>query len=1084
MSATGRGVIAIAMLALLAVAWRAQYALQYGPWPVAQAAMLLAAAAVALCAGWIFLGGIRAHGWAPPGAREWVTAAAVCGLGIAFRVVHFSTVPGGLNHDAAFNGMYALHVLQGAPYTPYVAAAWGRETLFMYLCAALVWMFGNVPESIQIAATLVAVATLPLLYLFVRALWGPRVALVALALLAVSGWHNVFSRVGWRMIMVPPCTLIAMIGLWHGLERGRWRAWALAGVGMALAIYTYDAGRIVPPMVLALLALFSVLDRHNWTARLRGGLVTLAVFFAAGGPMLWYAAVHFEQFKARASHLAEQEHLGIVPNTISAAAMFNYRGNGNDFFVEEPLLEPLTGALFVFALLVIAITLVAGIRRRPTSVTPAGDTRASLFVLVGFVIGLLPGILATPNGNRCIAALPFVYAILARGLVGFADVFAGALLGGAAARKLAVAVIAAVIAIGGIETYREFLGAQRRAMIGFSPPATAAGQYLRGFGEEYSRYVVSEDWPDYTLAYLSYNGGGTPLENQYVMGRTLAEIEDRINRYGRKGLVFVMDQKGAGRAALEQLQRLFANPRIEPITAASLGGAQIGTALIVEPQGAARTKLWSNVTRTLAAGGDAPAASLRCFDPIGDKSGVSARLQLMLPAPGTPRPIGEVAWFARCPSNSAGKPPLAVGIGVHGIELRADRSVVLRSWSALDAGRWYDVVLQLGADGSVRAAVDGEWVEESAGRKVAGPHPPRLAAIGISVLPGGQFFVDELAAIPGIAGPGDQRWAAARKPASPEAAFGEDFETLAFGQLAAGAAWRSASGPLSVLNGPSPPAGAPVAPADARNAFDGGRGSGPGQLDQPVGIALDGAGDFYIADRNNHRVQKFASDGAFLLTWGRQGDQPGEFREPHDVAADDEFVYVADTWNQRVQVFDRRGGHVFTITGEPSMNSPRGVAAAGKRVYIAEAGAGRISVYDRAGKLQQTFGTPGGDAPGHLTEPTDVAVDSRGGVWVVNGGNNRLEHFAPDGKALAPLPVPGWSGRGLKEFYLSIDRDDTLYVGDWERGQVRRFRPDGTELTPFGTDLHQPSGIALQRDRILVVSRVDDVVRVFERAGN
>ena len=127
-----------------------------------------------------------------------------------------------MNHDAAFNGMYALHVLQGAPYTPYVSAAWGRETLFMYLCTPLVAWLGNRPEPIQLAATLVGIATLPIFYLFARALVGPRVALLGLALLAVCGWHVLFSRVGWRMIMVPPFAMAALLGLWLGLDGRRW----------------------------------------------------------------------------------------------------------------------------------------------------------------------------------------------------------------------------------------------------------------------------------------------------------------------------------------------------------------------------------------------------------------------------------------------------------------------------------------------------------------------------------------------------------------------------------------------------------------------------------------------------------------------------------------------------------------------------------------------------------------------------------------------------------------------------------------------------------------------------------------------
>jgi sugar lactone lactonase YvrE len=268
--------------------------------------------------------------------------------------------------------------------------------------------------------------------------------------------------------------------------------------------------------------------------------------------------------------------------------------------------------------------------------------------------------------------------------------------------------------------------------------------------------------------------------------------------------------------------------------------------------------------------------------------------------------------------------------------------------------------------------------------------------------------------------------------------------------------------------------------ARAGNAFDGGRG-GAGAA-EPVGIAVDTTGDLYVADRDNHRIQQFTRDGSFVRAWGRQGSAAGEFREPHDVAVDGEFVYVADLWNQRVQGFDHAGAYAFTITGAPSFASPRGLFVKDGLIYAAEAGAGR-DLYDRSGTLRQTIGVPNGDAPGHLVEPVDVALDTHGDIWVVNSGNNRLERFAPDGTPRDAVRIAGWSGPHLKEVSLAIDGSDTLYLSDWDRGAVRRFRPDGTELPPLGTAIRQPAGVALDGDRVLVAARGDDVVRVLPLTG-
>jgi len=1085
-----RVLLAVGLLGALALAWRGQWVLQFlaartGGW-------LLLAGSVALFGIWLAQvrwgdGPTPPSDGTPAGWRAWLAPAALCGLGVLFRVVHFSSVPGGMNHDAAFNGMYALHVLQGGPYTPYISAAWGRETLFMYVCTPLVAWLGNVPEPIQLAATLVGIATLPIFYVFARALCGRRVALIALAFLAVSGWHVVFSRVGWRMIMVAPFELLALLGLWRALQRGAWRDWWLAGAGSALAIYTYDAGRVVLPMVGVLLAVFALADRRRLPARLLGGGVVLVTFLIVGAPMLWYAATHFEQFKARATHLAEEhaaEHAGIVPSAATALGMFNYRGNGNDFFINEPLLEPLSGVVFVFGALVL-VTRIAGatrlVRRAARASEPPADAvperGAGVFILLGFILTLLPGVLSVPNGNRCIGALPFVYVIIGLGADALATALAGQLPTGTARRVGVPAVIAVLVALAGGETYREFLGSQRRPIEGFSPEGTAGGEYLRRFDDRYTRYVIAENWPEYTLDYLSYNGGGTPFEPHYMLGHRLEEIEGRINRYGRKGLVFVTDLKPSGRQALERLQRLFAEHRIEPVTASRLGGEQVATALIVEPQTGGRSALWANTTRALAFGGDEPAAAVRCFDPIGDANGVSLHFQLMRPRLDGDAAGGELRVLGECPPKRA--PLMTVGFGASALEVHADQVAAAANGAPLEAGRWYEVDAALHPNGTVEVSVDGQPLAAPKPLVVKGARPARIAGIELRAPADGQTFIDDVAVVPGIAPHGDTRWEAARRRESSQV-FGEDFEATPYGLLAAGGDWQSIAGPVATLASPAAAAShAAAPPVDAANAFDGGRGSGPGQFNEPVGIAIDPAGNLFVADKNNHRIEKFARDGTFLQTWGQHGEQDGQFQEPHDVAADGEFVYVADTWNQRVQVFDRDGAHVFNITGEPSLSSPRGVFVKDKLIYIAEAGAGQVSVYDRAGKLQRTIGTKGGDAPGHLIEPVDVAVEPHGDVWVVNSGNNRLEHFAPDGTPRGAIAVPDWTGPRLKEVALAIDADGTLYLSDWDRAALRRFRPDGTELTPLGSEIRQPAGVALQHDRALVVARGDDVVRVL-----
>ena len=204
----------------------------------------------------------------------------------------------------------------------------------------------------------------------------------------------------------------------------------------------------------------------------------------------------------------------------------------------------------------------------------------------------------------------------------------------------------------------------------------------------------------------------------------------------------------------------------------------------------------------------------------------------------------------------------------------------------------------------------------------------------------------------------------------------------------------------------------------------GGGGSVDGQFGLAVGVAVDSAGNVYVADHDGgsplvDRIQKFkpipTPDGyAYDDQWGVTGSEPGQFNEPSDVAVDTVGnVYVSDRKNHRVQKFDSDGFFIVQWggmgSGDGQLAFPEGIATdAAGNVYVADRGNNRIQKFSPSGVFIAKFGSTGaGD--GQFLQPHDVTVDPAGNVYVADTGNDRIQKFSGTG---APLPGGGGGGSG------------------------------------------------------------------------
>jgi sugar lactone lactonase YvrE len=194
---------------------------------------------------------------------------------------------------------------------------------------------------------------------------------------------------------------------------------------------------------------------------------------------------------------------------------------------------------------------------------------------------------------------------------------------------------------------------------------------------------------------------------------------------------------------------------------------------------------------------------------------------------------------------------------------------------------------------------------------------------------------------------------------------------------------------------------------------------------------------------------------------------------------------VADTWNGRVQVFDKEGKTLRRWQGE--FFGPRGIAVdRDGRVYVADTGNNRIVRFSPAGTKELEWGTKG-SAPGELYEPGGLAVDAGGRVFVCDNSNGRLVVFDRGGAFRNAFDVPGWRREVFSEPYVALADDGTIWVTVPLASQVRAYSLTGSLLRNIGgrdvpgVELKRPSGLAFRpTDDELLISDIDGQVAAVD----
>ncbi len=260
------------------------------------------------------------------------------------------------------------------------------------------------------------------------------------------------------------------------------------------------------------------------------------------------------------------------------------------------------------------------------------------------------------------------------------------------------------------------------------------------------------------------------------------------------------------------------------------------------------------------------------------------------------------------------------------------------------------------------------------------------------------------------------------------------------------------------------------------------------ELNAPRSLAFAKDGTVYVADSRNHRIVQIDAEGKTLNQWGTFADgvntpaDEGTFNEPWGIAvANDGSVYVTDTWNNRIEKFDKTGKFItawgtFGQGATPTeFYGPRALVLDSKgRVYVADTGNKRVVVFTPDGEYITQFGSAGFDA-GQFDEPVGIAIDKNGTVYVVDTWNQRVQTFTPiesDGN-LVFIPkkqwdVYGWSGQSLdNKPFIAVNDDLHVFITDPDGFRVMEFDPNGDLIRVWGdfgsgpANFGLPSGIAV-----------------------
>lgn len=263
-------------------------------------------------------------------------------------------------------------------------------------------------------------------------------------------------------------------------------------------------------------------------------------------------------------------------------------------------------------------------------------------------------------------------------------------------------------------------------------------------------------------------------------------------------------------------------------------------------------------------------------------------------------------------------------------------------------------------------------------------------------------------------------------------------------------------------------------------------------LDKPMDVAK--IGEFiYVSDTNNKRVQVFDTAGSPIFKFGKEGKNEGEFNFPYGITGDkDKNVYVADLYNGLISIFDSKGNFIKYFKEKDEKNkaikSPGGIRIFDEKLYVTDIEQSKVFVFNLKGEKLLEIGKTGMN-DGEFRAPNSITVDKDGNIYVCDTGNQRIQMFSSKGKFIKSLNGSK-DGKGSSLFVnprgIGIDSQGILYVVNNLTHYVYGFDKEGNKVFEFGgmgadnEQFYLPNGLVVdENDQLYITDTLNQRIAVY-----